>query len=53
MDLGDKLVVVLSIPGRGRAGGAPVETTFTQLWTLRDERFGRRVAAIVCRRDRL
>ena len=36
VDLGDKLVVVVSIAGRGRAGGAPVETTIAQLWTLRD-----------------
>jgi ketosteroid isomerase-like protein len=36
VDLGDKLVVVLSIAGRGRAGGAPVETTIAQLWSLRD-----------------
>jgi ketosteroid isomerase-like protein len=36
VDLGDKLVVVVAIAGRGRAGGAPVETTIAQLWTLRD-----------------
>jgi uncharacterized protein len=36
VDLGDKLVVVVSLAGRGRASGAPVETTFAQLWTLRD-----------------
>jgi ketosteroid isomerase-like protein len=36
VDLGDKLVVVVSIAGRGRAGGAPVEMTIAQLWSLRD-----------------
>ncbi len=36
IDLDDKLVVVLSIAGRGRSGGASVDTTVTQLWTLRD-----------------
>lgn len=36
VDLEDKLVAVVSISGRGRAGGAPVKTTFAQLWTLRD-----------------
>jgi ketosteroid isomerase-like protein len=35
VDLGDKLIVVVAIAGRGRAGGAPVETTIAQLWTLR------------------
>jgi ketosteroid isomerase-like protein len=36
VDLGDKLVVELLIAGRGRAGGAPVETTIAQLWSLRN-----------------
>jgi ketosteroid isomerase-like protein len=36
VDLGDRLVVVVSIAGRGRAGGVPVETTVAQLWSLRD-----------------
>ena len=36
VDLGSKLVVVVAIAGRGRAGGVPVETTIAQLWTLRD-----------------
>ena len=36
VDLGEDLVVVISMSGRGRAGGAPVEMTFAQLWSLRD-----------------
>ena len=36
VDLGSKLVVVVAIAGRGRAGGTPVETTIAQLWMLRD-----------------
>jgi len=36
VDLGNKVVVVLSITGRGRAGGTPVEGRIAQLWTLRD-----------------
>jgi ketosteroid isomerase-like protein len=35
-DLGEKVVVVVSIRARGRASSAEVETTFAQLWTLRD-----------------
>jgi ketosteroid isomerase-like protein len=35
-DLGDKIVAVVSIRARGRGSGAPVETTFAQLWSLRD-----------------
>ena len=38
VDLGDKLVVVVSISGRGRGGGAPVEGRIAQLWTLSDGR---------------
>jgi ketosteroid isomerase-like protein len=36
VDLDDKLVVVVSMAGKGRASGAPVEMTFAQLWSLRD-----------------
>ncbi len=36
VDLGDNVVVVVSISGRGRGGSAPVEATFAQLWSLRD-----------------
>jgi ketosteroid isomerase-like protein len=36
VDLDSRLVVVVAIAGRGRAGGVPVETTIAQLWTLRD-----------------
>ena len=36
VDLGERLVVVVSISGRGRAGGTPVEATVAQLWSLRD-----------------
>jgi ketosteroid isomerase-like protein len=36
IDLDDKLVVVVSMSGRGRASGAPVEMKFAQLWGLRD-----------------
>jgi len=36
MDLGDKVVVVVSLSGRGRESGAPVEANFAQLWSLRD-----------------
>jgi ketosteroid isomerase-like protein len=36
VDLGDKVVVVLAIAGRGQRGGAPVEGRFAQLWTMRD-----------------
>jgi ketosteroid isomerase-like protein len=36
VDLGEKLVVVVSMAGRGRVSGAPVELTFAQLWTLRE-----------------
>jgi ketosteroid isomerase-like protein len=38
VELGESLVVVVAIAGRGRAGGAPVETTIAQLWTLRNGR---------------
>jgi ketosteroid isomerase-like protein len=36
VDLGDRVVVVVSMAGRGRASGAAVEVTFAQLWSLRD-----------------
>jgi ketosteroid isomerase-like protein len=36
VDLDDQLVAVVLMSGRGRAGGTRVETTFAQLWTLRD-----------------
>ncbi len=35
VDLDNHIVVVVSLRGRGR-GGVPVETTFAQLWSLRD-----------------
>src|SRR3954469_733143 len=36
VDLGERIVVVVSMRGRGRGSSAPVEMTFTQLWSLRD-----------------
>src|SRR6476620_4180300 len=36
VDLDNKIVVVVSLYGRGRGSGAPVEMTFTQLWSVRD-----------------
>jgi ketosteroid isomerase-like protein len=36
VDRGDRIVVVVSMRGRGRGSSAPVETTFAQLWLLRD-----------------
>ena len=33
---GDKIVVILSMTGRGRASGVPVEERIAHLWTLRD-----------------
>jgi ketosteroid isomerase-like protein len=36
VDLGDRIVVVVSMTGRGRGSSAPVEATFAQLWALRD-----------------
>lgn len=36
VDLGERIVVVVSLRGRGRGSSAPVEMTFTQLWSLRD-----------------
>ena len=36
IDLGDQLVVVVSMRGQGHGSGAPVAMTFAQLWALRD-----------------
>jgi ketosteroid isomerase-like protein len=36
VNLGKKVVVVVSMSGRGQGSGAPVEMTFAQLWSLRD-----------------
>jgi ketosteroid isomerase-like protein len=36
IDLGEKLIVVVSMAGRGRASDAHVQTTFAQLWSLRN-----------------
>ncbi len=36
VDLGERIVVVVSMHGRGRGSSAPVEMTFAQLWALRD-----------------
>lgn len=33
---GDKIVVILSMTGRGRVSGVPVEERIAHLWTLRD-----------------
>jgi ketosteroid isomerase-like protein len=32
----DKIVVILSMTGRGRTSGVPVEERIAHLWTLRD-----------------
>jgi ketosteroid isomerase-like protein len=36
VDLGEKIVVVVSMSGTGRGSTAPVEMTFAQLWSLRE-----------------
>jgi ketosteroid isomerase-like protein len=36
VDLGEKVVVVVSMSGRGQGSSVPVEMTFAQLWLLRD-----------------
>ena len=36
VDLGDHLVVVVVMSGRGRGSGAPVNMTFAQLWSIQD-----------------
>jgi uncharacterized protein len=35
---GDRVVVVLTMTGRGRASGIPIEEQIAHLWTLRDGR---------------
>jgi ketosteroid isomerase-like protein len=37
-DLEDQIVVVVSMTARGRGSDVPVETTFAQLWSLRNGR---------------
>jgi len=36
VDLGEKIIVVVSMSGRGQGSSVPVEMTFAQLWSLRD-----------------
>ena len=36
VDLGEKVIVVVSMSGRGHGSSVPVEMTFAQLWSLRD-----------------
>jgi ketosteroid isomerase-like protein len=36
LDVDDKVVVVVSMTGRGRGSDVPVEGRFVQVWTLRD-----------------
>jgi ketosteroid isomerase-like protein len=36
IDLGERILVVVSMRGRGRGSGVPVEMAFVQLWSLRD-----------------
>jgi ketosteroid isomerase-like protein len=36
VDLGTRIVVVVSMRGQGHGSGAPVDMTFAQLWSLRD-----------------
>ena len=36
VDLGEKVIVVVSMSGRGQGSNVPVEMTFAQLWSLRD-----------------
>jgi ketosteroid isomerase-like protein len=36
VDLGEKVIVVVSMSGRGRGSSAAVQMTFAQLWLLRD-----------------
>ena len=35
VDLGEKVIVVVSMSGRGQGSSVPVEMTFAQLWSLR------------------
>ena len=36
VDLGEKVIVVVSMSGRGQGSSVPVEMTFAQLWSLRE-----------------
>jgi ketosteroid isomerase-like protein len=36
LDLGDQIIVVVSLSGRGRGSEVPAQMTFVQLWSLRD-----------------
>ena len=36
VDLGEKVIVVVWMHGRGQGSSVPVEMTFAQLWSLRD-----------------
>ena len=36
VDLGEKVIVVVSMSGRGQGSSVPVEMAFAQLWSLRD-----------------
>jgi len=36
LDLDDKVLVVVSMAGRGRGSDAPVQGRFVQVWTLHD-----------------
>jgi ketosteroid isomerase-like protein len=36
VDLGERIIVVVLLRGRGRGSEVPVEMTFAQLWSLRD-----------------
>jgi ketosteroid isomerase-like protein len=36
VDLGEKVIVVVSMSGRGKGSSVPVGMTFAQLWSLRD-----------------
>ena len=36
VDLGEKIIVVVSMSGRGQGSSVPVEMTFAQLWSVRD-----------------
>lgn len=38
VDLGEKIIVVVSMSGRGRGSSAAVQMTFAQLWLLRDSK---------------
>jgi ketosteroid isomerase-like protein len=38
VDLGEKVIVVVSMSGRGQGSSVPVEMTFAQLWSLRGGR---------------